>query len=72
MKERGVDSADWESSREERRQYIEGGVRRVVARDVGAGDGEMEGVERRGREDVEGLEAIVGRMGGGEGERMRE
>ena len=54
---------DWEGSREERRAYIESGVRRVVgsARE----DGEAVGGEMRARDEVEGLEAVVGGLGQG-------
>lgn len=48
---------DWESKKEERRAYIEGGARRVVGKGV-AERGEMGG-ERRGKEEVEGLEGLL-------------
>lgn len=67
-----MDDVDWESSREERRQYIESGVRRVRRREIGIGDGEMEGVEKHGRDEVEGLEAIVETMGKKEDDKMEE
>jgi len=66
LKENGTKNVDWESRREERRKYIEGGVRKVVERDVGVAEGEMDGVERRGREEVEGLERVIVGIGGGE------
>ena len=56
-------NVDWGSKKQERRQYIESGVRRVVGKGgFGSGEGGLGGVvgERRGREDVEGLEAVVG------------
>ena len=52
-----------EKRKEERRTYIEGGVRRVVDRGGisarGEGDLKAEDGERRGREEVEGLEGVV-------------
>lgn len=48
---------DWEGKREERRAYIESGVRRVVG--TGRDDGEAVGGELRVRGEVEGLEAVV-------------
>ena len=73
---------EWENRREERRQYIEGGVRRIVGKGGfgdGGGEGEgileslaSKGVERRGREEVEGLEDVVRGIGEVEGERMEE
>lgn len=51
---------DWEGKREERRAYIEGGARRIV----GGSAGEEVGGERSGREEVEGLESVVGGMEG--------
>lgn len=59
---------DWESRREERRAYIEGGVRRIVGK--GAAEGEETGGERRGRDEVEGLEKLVTGMNRARGERM--
>lgn len=53
---------DSEGRREERRRYIEGGVRKVLGRS-GAVEGEEVGGERRGREEVEGLEGVVGGLG---------
>ena len=57
-----------EGGEEERRKYIEGGVRRVVGRTgvIGRGEGDLkvgEG-ERRDREEVEGLEGVVKGLGG--------
>lgn len=52
-----MEGVDWESRREERRGYIESGVRRVVGKGVGE---EEVGGERRGREEVEALEGVVG------------
>ncbi|KAL9129317.1 MAG: hypothetical protein Q9217_002188 [Psora testacea] len=68
-----IDNIEWESKREERRQYIENGVRRVVdggGFDGGVGEGMMDslasmGAERRRREEVEGLEGIVKEIGMG-------
>ena len=57
------------SRREERRQYIEGGVRRVVEKgSFGNREGALDtvGMGRRGREDVEGLEAVIRVIGGTE------
>ncbi|KAG8528941.1 uncharacterized protein KY384_006630 [Bacidia gigantensis] len=76
----GEDGED--GKKEERRRYIESGVRRVVGKSgVGGGGGVGEGDlggrgmvgERRGREEVEGLEGLVrgvrGEGGGSAGER---
>lgn len=60
LKEGIGEKVDWESRREERRMYIEMGSRKVVGK--GAGVGEEVGGERRGREEVEGLEGLVGGM----------
>lgn len=59
---------DWEGKRDERRAYIENGVRRVV----GNGREDVEGVggEMRARDEIEGLEVVVGRLG--QGSRMEE
>lgn len=59
---------DWEGKREERRAYIESGVRKVV----GNGREDVEGVggEMRARDEIEGLEAVVGGLG--QGSRMEE
>lgn len=59
---------NWEGKREERRAYIESGVRRVVG--TGREDGETVGGEVRTRDEVEGLEAVVGRLG--QGSKMEE
>jgi len=59
---------DWESKREERRAYIESGARRIVGR--GAAEGEELRGERRGREEVEGLERLVTGLDRGREERM--
>ena len=59
---------DWEGKREERRAYIESGVRRVVG--VGRGDGDGVGGETRTRDEVEGLEGVI--EGLGQGSRMEE
>lgn len=59
---------DGEGKREERRAYIESGVRRVVG--TGREDGEAVGGEMRARDEVEGLEAVVGGLG--QGSRMEE
>ncbi len=61
LKEGTGEKVDWESRREERRMYIEMGSRKIVGK--GAGAGEEVGGERRGREEVEGLEGVVGGMG---------
>lgn len=61
---------DWNSRKEERRQYIEGGVRRVVGKGgFGAGEGDLKAGEgeRRPREEVEMLEGVVRAMGNGVG-----
>lgn len=58
LKERAGDKVDWESRREERRAYIEAGTKNVVIR-RGTVTGEEVGGERRGREEVEGLEGVV-------------
>lgn len=59
---------DWEGNREERRAYIESGVRRVVG--TGREDGKAVGGEMRARDEVERLEAVVGGLG--QGSRMEE
>ena len=59
----GAGRAEWEGRREERRAYIESGVRRVVG--GGREGGEGVGGEMRGRDEVEGLEAVVGGLGQG-------
>jgi len=61
----GSGVVDWDSRREERRRYIERGARRVVGK--GGGGGEEVGGERRGKEEVEGLEGVVREMERGEG-----
>lgn len=50
-------NVDWESRREERRAYIESAARRVVGK--GGVAGEDVGGERRGKEEVEGLEGVL-------------
>ena len=74
-------SVDLGSRREERRGYIEGGVRRVVGRGGFSVPGGEEGAlgegngGRRAREEVEGLESVVAGVAGadaGGGERMEE
>lgn len=62
---RGV---DWDSKREERRAYIENGTRRVVGK--GVAGGEELGGERRGKEEVEGLEGVLRDME--RGQKMEE
>ena len=60
-----------DARKEERRQYIESGVRRVIARgglNNGEGDLKTMNGERRGREEVEMLERVV--RGIGDGDRM--
>lgn len=49
-----VEGVDWEGKREERRAYIEGRVRKVVGKTGGESRG------RIGREEVDGMEGIVG------------
>lgn len=58
-----VGKVDWEGKREERRAYIESGVRRVVG--SGRDDGDAVGGELRARDEVEGLEAVVEGLGKG-------
>ena len=60
-----VGKVDWEGKREERRKYIESGVRRVVG--TGRGDGDGVGGETRTRDEVEGLEGVVEGLGHGSG-----
>lgn len=60
LKEGMGEKVHWESRREERRMYIEMGSRKVVGKGTGAG--EEVGGERRGKEEVEGLEGVVGRL----------
>ena len=57
LKEGPVRKVDWESKREERRAYIEGGARRIVGK--GTIEGEEVSGERRGREEMEGLEGLI-------------
>lgn len=68
LREGSGGKVDWGGKREERRAYIESGVRRVV----GSGREDVEGVggETRGRDEIEGLEAVVGDLG--QGSRMEE
>ena len=69
LKYAGLEGIDSGSRREERRQYIESGVRRVVGKGgFGNSEGGLEatGMERRSREDVEGLEAVIRGIGGTE------
>ena len=61
LKEGMEEKVDWESRREERRMYIEMGSRMVVGK--GAAAGEELGGERRGKEEVEGLEGLIGGIG---------
>lgn len=68
LKEGPGSKVDWEGKREERRAYIESGVRRVVG--TRREDGEAVGGEMRSRDEVEGLEAVVGGLG--QGSRMEE
>ena len=63
LKEGSIGKVDWEGKREERRAYIESGVRRVVG--TGRDDREAVGGELRARDEVEGLEAVVEGMGKG-------
>lgn len=62
-----MEQVDWESGTEQRREYIDGVVRRVVKE-----NGVEEVVEERGMgrsvggEEVRGLEGIVNSMGGGD------
>lgn len=60
MQESGDKGVDWDGKREERRRYIETGVRRVVGRGGGGGGGKelQNGAERRGVEEVEALEGL--------------
>ncbi|KAL9613007.1 MAG: hypothetical protein Q9167_002440 [Letrouitia subvulpina] len=55
-----IGDVDWESSREERRNYIEDRVRKVV----GKGVGENPPGPRKGLEEVRGLESLTANMGG--------
>ncbi|CAF9907718.1 MAG: hypothetical protein ALECFALPRED_003782 [Alectoria fallacina] len=61
VKEGSGSKVDGEGRREERRAYIESGVRRVVG--TGRENGEAVGGEMRARDEVEGLEAVVGGLG---------
>ena len=63
LKEGSGDKVDWADKREERRAYIESGVRKVVG--TGKGDEEAVGGALRARDEVEGLEAVVGVLGQG-------
>lgn len=68
LKERPSGKFDLDGKREERRAYIENRVRRVVG--SGREDGEAVGRELRTRDEIEGLEDVVGRLG--QGSRMEE
>ena len=68
LKEGPGGKVDWDGKREERRAYIESGVRRVVG--IGRVDGEGVGGELRARDEIEELEAVVGGLG--QGSRMEE
>lgn len=70
LREGAGGKVDWGSKREERRAFIEGGARRIVGK--GAVEGEEVGGERRGREEVEGLEGVIRGLDRGRGERMEE
>lgn len=61
LKEGPSGKVDWEGKREERRGYIESGVRRVVG--TRKEDEEGVGGEIRARDEVEELEAVVGGLG---------
>ena len=61
MREGVGQDTEWDNKREERRAYIESGVRRVVGK--GGADGAEVGGERRAREEVEGLEDVVKGLG---------
>ena len=63
LKEGSGGKMDRDGKREERRGYIESGVRRVVG--SGREDGEGVGGELRARDEIEGLEAVVGGLGQG-------
>ena len=65
LKEGARDKVDWESRREERRAYIEASTKNVVIR-RGMVEGEEVDGERRGREEVEGLEGVVRGLAKGE------
>ena len=57
---------DWDGRREERRRYIEAGVGRVVGRGGRGGvvvEELQNGAERRGAEEVEALEGLMGGKG---------
>ena len=68
LKEGPSGKVDLDGKREERRTYIESRVRRVIGN--GREDGEAVGGELRTRDDIEGLEDVVGRLG--QGSRMEE
>ena len=59
----GSGGKDRDGKREERRAYIESRVRRVVG--TGREYGEGVGGELRARDEIEGLEAVVGELGHG-------
>ena len=63
LKEGPGGKVDRDVKSEERRAYIESGVRRVVG--AGREDGEGVGGELRARDEIEGLEAVVGGLGQG-------
>lgn len=68
LKERTSGKFDLDGKREERRAYIENRVRRVVG--SGREYGEAVGGELRTRDEIEGLEDVVGGLG--QGSRMEE
>ena len=64
VRREGDKGVDWEGGREERRKYVEGVVGRVVGSGAG-GEVGWGGGRRVGAGEVEGLEGVVGRLGGG-------
>lgn len=68
LKEGSGGKVDWDERREERRAYIESAARRIVGN--GKEGGEIVGREIRARDEIEGLEAVVGGLG--QGSRMEE
>ena len=63
LREGAGGKVNWDERREERRAYIESGARRIVGNR--REDGEAVGGELRARDEIEGLEAVIGDLGHG-------
>lgn len=72
---RALENVDWDSAREERRRYMEGRTRTFLDErrgELGDAGEEMEGGRKRAEEEVGSLEAIVGTVAEGSGDRRME